>query len=595
MQNVSGYLMTLPMEHCSVTDARIGVALSEKGMQLRGFRTTNVSRPVVASGNFTSLIVLDSTLSAAAGSSGVAIESAGGQLWARNVSTPGFATAISTDRHSVADGTDEYLYATPLSLFPGAAAKSTGLPIEDPPPRVDDPPEEWAVVDLDAQEDDTAAIQQAIDSARSTVFLNGSEADGTITSTIVLRGAVRRFHGGWRRLIPPRHSAAPTFKALRFEGKGDETVHVEFLGLGGGIQHSSDGTLVLSYCSFGGKWTEASVDGYNNTAGGKVFLEGSQPKGATPSGHSVGPGIRITPPHRMWARSLDMEGFRASLQNDNAVLWVMGAKMGESEANPFFRLWGGGATELLGGVFNGGTPEGNTAVVVHESDATLVGFVSRFMEHNCTVNETARGVARALECCGTWTGFAWRNWTFMNELMSGFHLPFYRSAFARPQAFVPPLPPPRPPPPEPPPPDMPAACKARAQHDCPGPYHKIDDCETCIRSHAADLLAHTCPRGPKKGSVSCVLGGSPLLIVPPFDQKRCTFGAGTSGLSSACAQPTTRAPTTLQDRRAHQGRRLHTTNAPTASRSRRRARRSWRSCAHAATKETARRRRAATA
>ena len=112
----------------------------------------------------------------------------------------------------------------------------------------------------------------------------------------------------------------------------------------------------------------------------------------------------------------------------------------------------------------------------------------------------------------------------MNELMSGFHLPFYRSAFARPQAFVPPLPPPRPPPPEPPPPDMPAACKARAQHDCPGPYHRIDDCETCIRSHAADLLAHTCPRGPKKGSVSCVLGGSPLLIVPPFDRRDTRLG-----------------------------------------------------------------------
>jgi hypothetical protein len=60
--NVSGFLMTLPMEHCSVRDARIGVALSEKGMQLRGFATTNVTHPDVASGNLTSLIVLDSQL-----------------------------------------------------------------------------------------------------------------------------------------------------------------------------------------------------------------------------------------------------------------------------------------------------------------------------------------------------------------------------------------------------------------------------------------------------------------------------------------------------------------------------------------------------
>jgi hypothetical protein len=506
--NVSGFLMTLPMEHCSVRDARIGVALSEKGMQLRGFATTNVTHPVVASGNLTSLIVLDSQLIGTATGSGgaAAIQSDGGQLWARNVSTPGFRTAIATDRHSVADATSEYLYAEPLGLFPGATNASAALPIEDAPVVPFDPPAAWAIVNLDAQADDTKAIQTAIDSGKSTVFLNGSEADGTITDTLVLRGAVRRFHGGWRRLIPPRHSGgAPTFKALRFE-VADHPVVVEFLDLGGGIQHSSDGTLVLSFCTWGGKWTEASVDGYNNTQGGKVFMEGSQPKGATPSGHSVGPGIHITPPHRLWARALDMEGFRNSLQNDNGLLWVMGAKFGESEANPYLRLWGGGATELLGGVFNGGNPEGSTAIVVHESDVTMVGWVSRFSEHNVTVNETAEGVARTLECCGQWPDFQWRNWSDPGigngELESGFHLPFYRSAFSTPRPFVTPLPPPRPPPPEPPPPDMPAACKAQALKDCPGPYKNVDACEDCIRGHAGDLLAHTCPHGPKNTTVS---------------------------------------------------------------------------------------------
>jgi hypothetical protein len=506
--NISGYMMTLPMEHCSVEGAEVGVAITEKGVQIRGFITRNVSKPIVATGNYTSLIVIDSTLPTAGGDEAdgaVAIESkGGGQLFVRNVSTPGWSTAIITDRGPVADATQEYTYARHLSLFAGASSTSAALPIEDSPMIARDPPSEWAVVDLDAQEDDTAAIQAAIDSGKATVFLNGTESDSTITDTLVLRGAIRRLHGGWRRLIPPRHSrrpgtvSPPSFKALRFEVE-DHPVAVEFLDLGGGIQHSSDGVLVLSYCSWGGKWTEASVDGYNNTKGGSVFLEGSQPKGATPSGHSVGPGIRLTPPHQMWARSLDLEGFQHSIQNDNAVLWVMGVKQGESEANPYLRLWGGGATEILGFVFNGGNRAGATAVVVHESDVTLVGGYSRFIEHNTTINETAHGHSLALECCN-WTNFAWRNWTDPGigdgEYESGFHLPFFRSSYATPAPFVPPLPAPTPPPPEPPPPAMPPQCKAQALKDCPGPF-KDEECQDCLRNHSADLLAHDCPKGPK--------------------------------------------------------------------------------------------------
>ena len=152
--------------------------------------------------------------------------------------------------------------------------------------------------------------------------------------------------------------------------------------------------------------------------------------------------MRISAPHQMWARALDLEGFLVSLENNNADVWVMGLKLGESEGDPFVRSRGG-ATELLGGIFNGGAVAGHTAVETIDSDVTLLGWYARWEQHNVTVKETVNGTTRSLFCCEQFPERHWIDWKDIVE--TGFHLPFFRSAYGF-APFVPtPAPPPWPP------------------------------------------------------------------------------------------------------------------------------------------------------
>eukprot|EP00665_Eupelagonemidae_sp_cell47_P008348 gene8348-8873_t len=113
----------------------------------------------------------------------------------------------------------------------------------------------------------------------------------------------------------------------------DHAVVVENLGVIG-VEHNSRGTLVLSYCNAMGRQIP-SGQCYSAAGPGKTFLEGTQFNGFSPSAHTRGPGLRVEAGHRLWARALDMEGFLHTAENDNAQLWVMGTKFGESEADPF--------------------------------------------------------------------------------------------------------------------------------------------------------------------------------------------------------------------------------------------------------------------
>lgn len=131
-----------------------------------------------------------------------------------------------------------------------------------------------------------------------------------------------------------------------------------------------------------------------------------------------------------------LEYFERHLQNDGAQIWAMGFKMGELEGDPFLHSKGG-SVELLGGIWNGGTPKDRTAFGLVDTDASLIGVYSRFVQQDATVKETAAGTTRALFCKDQCPERTWIYWNKgKGSVQRGFHVPFFRSAHVKPTELL---------------------------------------------------------------------------------------------------------------------------------------------------------------
>jgi hypothetical protein len=155
------------------------------------------ARDVVVTGAPTALrvessanaVVLDSSFQGKDGAA--AMDLADGQLFARNIQTPGYASALVRDGKSVlsSPNVEEYVSLPALSTEPGAPSASLRLPIEESPKILSEPdPANWANVDDfgavgDGVADDTPAIQKAMDSGKPAILFpkNVYIVNGTVT------------------------------------------------------------------------------------------------------------------------------------------------------------------------------------------------------------------------------------------------------------------------------------------------------------------------------------------------------------------------------------------------------------------------------
>ena len=187
----------------------------------------------------------------------------GGRVFLRDVVTSGYKRAlgdVSTPDSAAAlriQGRDkpgslgpiiaEYCSQRPTSPFP-SPARSLRLTLKEPPEIPHDDPATWADVDQfgadpTGQSDSSAAIQRAIDSGATTLFLPGSYA---LQSTIVIRGAVRRVVGvgGW---IDYTGQVKPD---IRIADGASPVVLVEHLAnVNGGLQIDTQRTVILKSVS----------------------------------------------------------------------------------------------------------------------------------------------------------------------------------------------------------------------------------------------------------------------------------------------------------------------------------------------------------
>lgn len=267
-----------------------------------------------------------------------------GNLLARNIRTTGYKQALvkpSGDKQGVTGADVEFFVSkTPASLFPDRAG-STALPVRETPVVPWDKLEDWKApqafgAQTGDRHDDSAAIQQAVDSGAATVYL--PRGDYLIDDTVTIRGKVRRIIGcrAWLNMGDAlRKSGKPAFRFM----EGDAPVVViegMSTDFAGGrhcfIENHARRTLVLHRLAI----NYQGGDAYRSKGGGGVFIE-----------DVVGHNFRFTN-ETLWARQFNVEGGGVHISNAGGRQWILGYKT--EGGGTLHQTTNGGITEILGGM-----------------------------------------------------------------------------------------------------------------------------------------------------------------------------------------------------------------------------------------------------
>jgi hypothetical protein len=321
-----------------------GIYNTGQVVNIRGLTSNNSVTAIYNAGG--RMTVLDSTLNGTGNaSSNPAIQSNFPlDLVARNVTTSGYQAAIrNADTTLVGPYITEFVSGPILSQF-SSPLRTLNLPVrETPDVPWDDPVRTpWAnVVAYGAIPndglDDTAAIQAAIDSGRTTVYL--PVGNYNLQNTILIRNNVRRIIGTEAYVEVP-NTLNPGFKVI--DGTNSVVV-IERIQSGYNatptIENASSRTLVIRDAT--------NVSG-TMTGTGDVFIENvvSNPfQSWTFNGQNV------------WARQFNVENAGTHIVNNGGNLWIFGLKT--ERGGTLIDTQGGGKTELLGGFAYTTTPAPN--------------------------------------------------------------------------------------------------------------------------------------------------------------------------------------------------------------------------------------------
>lgn len=353
----------------------VGVRNHNQHLSLRRVRSNNAVPAVELKGGTT--VLLDATLSGGAKDQSAII--AGGTLYARTITASGYARAVEGK-----DGLklDEYVNREVASCFSETSKRALHLPITELPAVNWEPLARW-VSPLafggkpDDDQDDTAAIQQAIDSGATTVYL--PRGSWRLKGTVILRGKVQRFVGcrGSIDTIDGQPRAEPLLRVADGEG----AVDIERLN---GPWHNTmvlmsdtKRRVIVRHCG------NVSMD---FRGGGEVFLDDVV--------NNPGAPFRFTGV-TAWAWQLNPECQGVHVSNDGATLWIFGFK---SEASgTLIDTRNGGATELIGGISYTSSGDGGVpmfTVTDSRLSATLGEVCWDNRAYKVIVRESRKGVTK---------------------------------------------------------------------------------------------------------------------------------------------------------------------------------------------------------
>lgn len=292
----------------------------------------------------------------------------GGRIFLRDVKTTGYRRALGDVSHTPDSGaayritgTDkpgsqgpdivEYTSHATVSLFP-APPDSLRLPVKETPDVPRDDPKTWADVnhfgaDPTGQADSADAIQKAMDSGATTVFLPGNYA---LKRPVVIRGKVRRIVGTGG-MVDYAAQAKPDFRLV--DGDAPVVMLEHFAYIHGGLEVDTARTLVLRSVS------DCDLTSTPRAEGSEWFFEDVVTHNLT---------LRK---QKLWARQLNIENQGTHLLNEGSDLWVLGYKT--ERGGTLLETRAGGRSEILGG-FSYTTTAGKLAPMFVNTDASVWTF-----------------------------------------------------------------------------------------------------------------------------------------------------------------------------------------------------------------------------
>jgi len=376
------------LEHVSFSGQRVaGIRNTGQTLNIRDFSSVNSNNvPAIVSGDPIGFVtLLDSKVEGLATRREMAAIQNRGLLFVRHLTGSGYSTFIEnrtvTNLNAAGPDIDQFLSHPRVAQF-NAPREPLDLAVEETPEVPWDPLEQWASPltfggrpndDID----DSEAIQKAIDSGATTVYLpNGS---WRITSPVQIRGAVRRFIGceasirnrgmGNRAALKVVDGTAPVVVIERLEAESAASPLIE---------QASGRRLVISSC--------ANV-GFVGSGRGDLFIED-----VSSSSEWVLNGLKV------WARQWNIERVGTKVVNNGGTVWILG--LTASQPGTMIRTVGGGKTELMGALaVSSGGAKAEPLFSIQESSAALVGSELAFRGNpfQFVVSESRGGVARVLE------------------------------------------------------------------------------------------------------------------------------------------------------------------------------------------------------
>ncbi len=345
-------------------------------LAIRRISSVNSVPAIKTTGGSSHLIVLDGTFSGGAASYS-AIENVG-QLYARNVTASGYASAIRQAGGIVAGKKQtEYISGPVYSLF-NTPPTALNLPIEETPDYHDNNLVNWGKFTT-SYYGDTSQLQPLLNSGKSTIYFPQGVYFSYAKKIVTVPASVRRIVGFFSAVNQGPDGGIE----FRVEQNSSQPLIIENFKYGVSVVQASARPVVIKHGGYG----------YTDTAqAGKLFLE------------DVGTGpFNINYPHQVWARQLNVEGSYPKVNNQSGTLWILGLKTEGKDT--VITTSGGGATELLGTLLYPAThfdqpgDKLKPAFINNESRQSLIYSISNYLSdgnYDIQVEETIGGVTKQL-------------------------------------------------------------------------------------------------------------------------------------------------------------------------------------------------------
>jgi len=442
-------------EHLYLTNQlSVGIVNSDNVLSIRDLRFANEFMSVPAIQNLTSaglITLVDADIRAYFGFPTTSAIQNYGTLYARNVVTSGYKSAVQDNTGALVPGTSqvEYDSGPVFSPFNGPSS-SLRLPVKETPEFEERGLNNWRSVvtygaDPTGVNDSTAGIQAALNSGGTTVYFPAGVY--RVSKTITVGGRVRMIEGFDSNVLPFTTSfqdASNPVPLFRFQNNVGVTF--SHFRLGGifdqqgvpGVRWFEDDsahpvTIRNTVLNNGSYATSAYKNTINGT--GDLFIE-----------DVTGSYWEIDHPQNFYARQLDMESATRKFFNKGGMLWILGIKTEQpgSPANTAAIIDAryGGKTEVLGGLIlispTAPLPATQSAFLINNSPVSLIYAVSAIdpkasptnpttsnIDFNIQVQEIEAGVMKNLLSTGVQTQIAAPPYSLSRKL--GLIVPLYTS------------------------------------------------------------------------------------------------------------------------------------------------------------------------